>query len=230
MSTSGDVYEASASCAERPHPSGRRGVIRYLAPSFSDMGRWWTLAAPLALLSLLALATAAGLSPVLRDAVLARTPENAGRMQALLWVVALATPLTAGAKAAVLGGVAWAVLVLLGAAPRLRATVSAILYGEVILALQGIWMVATLLVIGGVGLHPVDLTGVSAGLDSVIPDRFVVLDAIGKGVTPFHVAWAFFLVVALSALARTSRLRAGVTVAVLWGGVVGVGVLRALWS
>jgi len=166
----------------------------------------------------------------LREAALAQGADNAGRLQALLWLVALATPVTAAAKGAMLGGIAWAVLVLLGAAAPFLATVSALLYGEVILAFQGIWMAATLLVIGGVGLDSAGIMGVSAGLDSIIPDRFAVLDAIGRGVTPFHVAWAFFLVVTLSALARTTRLRAGVAVAAVWCGLVGVGALRALLS
>lgn len=145
-----------------------------------------------------------------------------------LWIMAILSPITAVLKGLLLGGVAWAVVVLTGAQARYRSLVSAVLYGQVILALQGAWVTVLLWLRGTAGLHqPADLM-LSTGMDAFVHDPSSVLAAVARCVTPFYCAWFIFLTVAVAQAARRGWWRGAVAAGVLWILVTGLGVTRAL--
>lgn len=194
-------------------------------PGLDDVRRHEPVLAPLVLVAAFSLTTAVSVQPFLASAL----PGAAGRGFALLiWLMAVLSPLLMGGKAAVLGVLSWSFLVVLGREIRLRSLVSVLLYGEAILALQGVAIVTVLNFRGpGAVASPGDLY-VPMGLDALVSTAVPVLEALARGTTPFHVAWAVFVAAGLTQVAGVRRPTAWLTVGVLWGLSQSPSVVRAL--
>jgi hypothetical protein len=205
-------------------------VAGKIAPRFTDLGGPGTVMSPLILVGALSVAAAAAMHPMVR-AAFAGQPSGVGTgMQSWLWLLAVLSPALALAKALTLGAAAWAVLVLTAEGARFRVVTSAFLYGEVILALQGVWMAAVLHVRGvGSVAEPLDLR-VASGIADFMGDVHPALMALCQGSSVFHLAWMTFLTLALAFAARTTKVRGFVAACTAWSLMTGIGVIRALLS
>jgi hypothetical protein len=209
--------------AGRPDPGWLDRLVGRVFPPLDALGGRGTITAPL----LIVLAVSLGTAGVTRvwgwDLVFTQSPP--ATLRTFFWVIAFISPVIALAKGAVLALVGWSVLALLGRASRLRAVLSAVLYGEAVLALQGPLLVLTLAFQGGVkeGGLPAP-TGLNAFVDPASP----VLLAFAQGVTPVHAAWVAFLALALAACAGGSRASGATAAGFLWVLTTGLGVLRAV--
>ena len=211
-----------------PHPLDR--ITGRIAPRFSDLGGPGTVMSPLILVGALSVAAAAGMHPMVRAAFAGQPPGVGTGMQSWLWLLAVLSPALALAKALILGAAAWAVLVLTAEGARLRVVTSAFLYGEVILALQGVWMAAVLHVRGvGSVAEPLDLR-VASGIAEFIGNAHPALLALSQGASVFHLAWVTFLTLALASAAGTTKVRGFAAAGTAWSLMTGIGVVRALFS
>ncbi len=210
------------------HPLDR--LASKIVPRFTDLGGPGTVISPLILVGVLSLAAAAGMQPMV-GAAFADQPSGVGSsMQSWLWLLAALSPVLALAKALILSAAAWAVLVLLAEGARFPVVTSALLYGEVILALQGVWM-AAVLHLRGVGdvSEPLDLRVVS-GIAELIGDAHPALLAVSQGASVFHLAWLTFLALALANAAKTTWVRGFAAALTAWSLITTIGVSRALAS
>jgi len=141
------------------------------------------------------------------------------------WIIVIAAfaPVVALIKAAVLAAVVWSLLVLLGTSPPMKPMLSALLYGEALLALQAPCLLLVIVARGGPdgGALP------SLGLDAFVDPGHPILAAIAGGFTPFQIAWVAYLALAFASSARTSRTRGLVASGALWALITALGALRA---
>jgi len=210
------------------HPLDR--LASKIVPRFTDLGGPGTVMSPLILVGAISVAAAAGMQPMVGAAFAGQTSGVGGSMQSWLWLLAALSPVLALAKALILGAAAWAVLVLVSEGARLLVVASAFLYGEVILALQGVWMAAVLHVRGvGDVSEPLDLR-VASGIAEFMGDAHPALLALTQGTSVFHLAWMTFLTLALASAAKTTRVRGFAAAWTAWSLVTAIGVLRALFS
>ncbi len=209
-----------------PHPLDR--IVGRVVPRFTDLGGPGTVTSPLILVGVLSVVSAAGMHPMV-GAAFAGQPSGVGAgLQSWLWLLAAASPLVALAKALILGGAAWAVLILVAEGAGFIAVASAVLYGEVILALQGVWIAAALQARGSGSLsEPSDLRVVT-GLGELIGNPHPALLALAQGTSVFHLAWIVFLSLALASVGCTTRVRGFAAALMAWTLVTGMGVMRAL--
>lgn len=182
---------------------------------------------PTAMATLLAVGTVAATLPLVRLAYAGRS-ELLPATTAGLWVMAILSPLTALLKGVVLGGVAWSVMVLTGAQARYRPLMSAVIYGQVILGLQGAWVTLLLWLRGTAGLHqPSDLL-LPTGLDAFVSNPSSALGVVARSATPFYLAWFLFLTVVVAHAGRRGWWRGALAATAIWALVTGLGVVRAL--
>lgn len=203
-------------------------IARLILPPIDTLGGRGTIVVPLLLVLVMSLLTAAGVQPWVSAGLGSGGLENRTVLSGWLWTFALVSPGLAAMKGLVLAVAAWAMLVLLGAAPRLRPLLSTLLYGETVLALQGVWIVAAMALFGSGGLGPANASALGLGLDALVPGLSPPILALARNVTPFHLAWVGFLAVAFFHLGPVSRTKAVVTGIVLWFLVVSVGLIQAL--
>jgi len=210
--------------AGRATPGRLDRLASRVVPPLSDLGGPGTLLTPVLLVSLLSLLALAGIDPVLGSVGGGGPGAAATRFSVRL--LAILAPIVAVAKGVVLGGVAWAVLVLVGAMPRFRSVVSAVLYGEAVLALQGVWIgfVLQLRAARGTLMRP-DLH-VPSGLDAWGVPSSPAVAALVQGLSVFHLAWIVVLGLAFTHAAATTRSNGLVAALAVWCLVVGLGVLR----
>jgi hypothetical protein len=184
------------------------------------------LLVPTLLVGVVTVLSVGAMMPLMRSAY-AGKPELLPTVTYGVWAVTLLSPLTTLVKAAVLGGVAWAVLVLTSVEARYRSLVSMVVYAQIILALQGAWIVALLWLRGRSHLlAPGDLM-VSTGPDAFVRDPTSPLAALARGVGPFHVAWVVLLALGFAAISRRSWKRTSVAAIAVWMMAVGMTVVRA---
>jgi hypothetical protein len=166
--------------------------------------------------------------PAVRVAYASQPESLLQSMSTGLWIIAGLSPLVAGLKALLLGGVGWAVLVLAGALPRFRTLVSTALYGEALLAVQGLWVALVLHLREGDRLtRPADLM-VFTGLDVFVQDATSPLAALARGVSPFHAAWVVLLAVLFTYAARTTWRRGTSAALACWVVAIGLSALRSV--
>jgi hypothetical protein len=200
--------------------SGGRVSSLHIVPSRDLLRTRAPLFAPALMVGALSALTVAASLPLVHAAYAAR-PELLRLAVPGLWTVALLAPVGALAKGAVLGGAAWSSLVVMGVGARFRSVVSALVYAQAVLVLQGTW-VTTLLWLRGPGrLHdPGDLL-LPVGLDALVTDRTSALAAVARCVTPFHLVWLALLMVLLTRVAPCRWWQAGLAALVPW--VLGAG-------
>ncbi|MCG6988688.1 MAG: hypothetical protein LJF06_10975 [Gemmatimonadetes bacterium] len=183
--------------------------------------------APTLMTAFVVAVTVAGTVPLVRAAYAAR-PEMLLAAVTSLWAMAALSPLAALLKGVALGGVAWSVMVLTGVQVRYRTMASAVIYGQVILGLQGAWITALLWMRGlGAVRQPADLI-LPTGLDVLFSDPSSALGAVARGVTPFYCAWFVFLTVIFARAAHRGWWRAALAAFGAWTLGTGLGVVRAL--
>jgi hypothetical protein len=208
-------------------PSSARSRMSLLFPSPELIRTRAPIVAPTLLAAFVVVATVAATVPLVRAAYGGR-PELLLATTAGLWAMAVLSPLAALLKGAVLGGVAWSVMVLTGVQARYRALTSAVIYGQVILGLQGAWVTGLLWVRGLGGVHqPADLI-LPTGLDAFVSDPSSALGVVARGVTPFYCAWFVFLTVVFARTARRGWWRGTLAALGVWTLITGLGVVRAL--
>lgn len=200
-------------------------VATNILPPFDHLGRPSTVLAPLVLVLLIALATTAA-TQTWGFQLLPTPPSEAPfDVRRLIWIVAMVTPIFTLAKAGVLTLAAWSVLMLLGSTAEPKRLLSALLYGEVILACQGLVFLLTLLVQGGPIPGPVPVV---TGLDLFARTAHPAWLALARGVTPLQVVWMVFLGYAFASITKSSRTCGFIAAGALWLLVTGLGVLRAI--
>jgi hypothetical protein len=192
-------------------------VARLVAPPLHTLGGAGTLVAPLGLVLALSMASVATI-----HGVVAAAPD-APMGEGMLWALGLLSPVTALFKGIFFGATAWALLVLLGASSPFRAVLSALLYGEVVLAFLNVWVAGVVLARGR--FDPAE--PVHAGLDAFVAGAHPVLLELARGVTPFHAAWLLFLTFALTTPAGAPRWKGAVVAGALWSLSAGLIVFRA---
>lgn len=213
-----------------PPPSRLDRTARLVLPRLSDLGGPGTLLAPLVLVAIFSLLGAVGMDPMVEAAFRNGSPGAGVTLRTWIWLLGVLSPVFAMVKGLVLGGAAWSVLVLLGGAPAFRAVVSAVLYGEALLSLQGLWISFVLHLRGVASMaEPSDLRVVT-GLDVLADASSPVSVALAQGLSVFHVAWVVVLCLAFAHAAGTTRIRSSVAAAAVWCLVVGAAVLRASTS
>lgn len=171
--------------------------LNMLIPSLDGIREHRPIVPPLVVGWVFSLVAAYSMRPLVWTAMEGQDPEVARGMIFLLGVVALVAPLIHLVKASLLTTVGWAVLVLTNSERRIRPILSVLLYGEAILAAQGVLIALYLhLTTGGSVASPADLQ-VFPGLAAFVPATSPVLVAIAQVFSIGHVCWFAFLVMAL---------------------------------
>lgn len=184
------------------------------------------LLAPLLLVGILTVTSAAAMVPLVRTAYADR-PELTTTVFFGMGLLAALAPLTTLLKCAVLGSAAWAILVLVGAEVRYRTAVSLLAHAQIVLVAQAAWVVALLWIRGpGRIATPEDLA-LTTGLDAFVADRGSPLAVLAHAVDPFQLLWVVVVALGLTAVARTTRLRGAVAAVAVWALAVAVPVVRA---
>lgn len=184
--------------------------------------------APLVALTLVNLAVAVAMRrPLTRG--LAASPEGVRRvLDTAFWLVAVFYPVLALAKTLVLAACAWAVLALLGRDGRLRTLFSLLLYGELLLQLNGVFTALVLNLQGAGRIRQASDLLVPWGIDMLVPLHSRAALAAAQGATIFHLLWFAFLVAVMPRVTGVSRGGAAATAGTLWAGMIVFNVLRSL--
>ncbi|MFN2397329.1 MAG: hypothetical protein ABR543_01600 [Gemmatimonadaceae bacterium] len=155
--------------------------------------------------------------------------DPAPAAKTLFWIMLVVSPLASVIKDVVLGVMAWAVGTLSGAeTARLRPFISVVLYADVVLALSGVSLVASLHLRGARGITESQDLVVPQGIDMFADISSPVWAAVAQSTTLYHVLWFVVLVATLPGVAALSRSRAAIVAGALWGTVITVGVLRGI--
>ena len=177
--------------------AGLRHFGNMLIPSLDDIRVHRPIVPPLVVGWVFSLAAAFSLRPLLQSLMVDQGAEITRGMMLMVWSVALIAPVVQLLKAGLLTILGWAVLVLTNSERRIRPVLSVLLYGEAILAAQGVLLALYLhLTTGGSVDSPADLQ-VSLGLAAFVPATSPFLLAIAQAFSIGHVCWFAFLVMAL---------------------------------
>ena len=174
-----------------------RHFVNMLIPSLDDIRVHMPIVPPLVVGWVFSLAAAFSLRPLLLSLMGDQGAEVTRGMVLMLWLLALIAPVVQLLKAGLLTALGWAVLVLTNSERRIRPILSVLLYGEAILAAQGVLLALYLhLTTGGSVASPTDLQ-VSLGLAVFVPATSPFLVAIAQAFSIGHFFWFAFLVMAL---------------------------------
>lgn len=196
----------------------------HLVPGMDDIRAHKPILAPVVAGWLLAFASAWSLWPFMTSAL---PPEQIDAVGVLFWGSAVLAPFLMLAKAGVLAVVGWAVLILSNSDRRLRSLYSILLYGEAVLAAQGVFAAILLrATTDGAPHSPEDLKA-ALGLAALMPADSPVLQAMASGLTLLHVAWYAFLYVCFRRALDLGRLPACALAALFWLALLGFAVAGA---
>ena len=174
-----------------------RHFLNMLIPSLDDIRVHRPIVPPLVVGWVFSLAAAFSLRPLLQSLMGEQGAEVTRAMMFMVWLLALIAPVVQLLKAGLLTALGWAVLVLTNSERRIRPILSVLLYGEAILAAQGVLLALYLhLTTGGSVASPTDLQ-VSLGLAAFVPATSPFLLAVAQVLSIGHVCWFAFLVMAL---------------------------------
>lgn len=201
-------------------------IARLVGPPTGTLGDAGTIVSPLLLVFAASLVSAAAAWTWASSAPPGSGAALLGRSGYLVWLLALAAPVGAALKGILFAAVAWAVLVLVGGRPRARALVSALFYGEAILAVQGLWVTGATLAWSLPAPGPGGALPVPSGLDAWVGAESGAFLTVAQNVTPFHLAWIIFLTLAFTRQGAVSWRRGLGTAVLLWGMTTGLALLR----
>lgn len=174
-----------------------RHFVNMLIPSLDDIRVHRPIVPPLVVGWVFSLAAAFSLRPLLQSLMGDQGPEITRGMTFVVWFLALIAPVVQLLKAGLLTVLGWTVLVLTNSERRIRPIFSVLLYGEAILAAQGVLLALYLhLTTGGSVASPGDLQ-VSLGLAAFVPAMNPLLLAVAQVFSIGHFCWFAFLVMAL---------------------------------
>lgn len=174
-----------------------RHFLNMLVPSLDDIREHRPIVPPLVIGWVFSLVAAFSLRPLLLSAMASQGAEVAQGTLLVLGIVAVMAPLVHLLKAGLLIALGWAVLVLTNSRRRIRPILSVLLYGEAILAAQGVLQALYLhLATGGSPTSPMDLQA-SLGLAAFVPATSPGLLAVAQSFSVGHFLWFGFLVIAL---------------------------------
>ena len=196
----------------------------HLVPSMDDIRTHRPILAPVVAGWLLAFASAWSLWPFMTRAL---PPEQAEAVGTLFWGSAVLAPFLMLAKAGVLAVVGWALLILANSERRLRSLYSVLLYGEAILAAQGVFAAILLRATTGGAVRSPEELKAALGLAALVPASSPVLQAAASGFTLMHAAWFAFLYVGFRRAVDLGRLPACVLTAFFWLAMLGFAVAGA---
>lgn len=217
---------AAGAPASRASPWSRLvRQVGFLVPGLDEIRDHGPLLAPLTLVALFSLTAAFSIQPLVFEAM---GGEEGRTLAVVLWATAALSPLLVGARALILALLGWSGLVLGGRDARFRPLLSVFLYGEAILALQGVAMVLVLHLRGsGSVTGPADLH-VPLGLDALVASEMPWAAGVAQTLSPLHLAWAGFVWVALRRSAGLSSGTSAAVTAMAWTFVAALAVIRAL--
>lgn len=201
-------------------------IAKLVGPPTGTLGDAGTIVSPLLLVFAVSLVSAAAAWTWASSAPPGSGAALLGRSGYLVWLLALAAPLGAALKGLLFASMAWAVLVLLGGRPTARPLISALFYGEAILAVQGLWVTGAALVWSLPAPGPGSALPVPSGLDAWVGASSGTLLTVAQNVTPFHLAWVIFLTLAFTRQGAVSWKRGLGTAVLLWGLSTGLAILR----
>lgn len=171
--------------------------LNMLIPSLDDIREHSPIVPPLVVAWVFSLAAAYSMRPLVWTAMEGQEPDVVRGVVFLLGVVALVAPLIHLLKASLLTALGWAVLVLTNSERRIRPILSVLLYGEAVLAAQGVLLALYLhLTTGGNVASPAELQ-VYPGLAAFVPATRPLLLTIAQAFSIGHFFWFAFLAMAL---------------------------------
>lgn len=204
-----------------------RHFLNMLVPSLDDIREYRPIAPPLVIGWVFSLVAAFSLRPLVLSATATQGPEIAQGTLLVLGVVAVIAPLIHLLKAGLLIALGWAVLVLANSKRRIRPMLSVLLYGEAILAAQGVLQALYLhLATGGATTSPADLQA-NLGLAAFVPATSPGLLAVAQSFSVGHFLWFGFLVMALSRCDGPERRPSLGLALFFWGVMVAFSAARA---
>lgn len=196
-----------------------------LVPGTSEIRQHRPILAPLATAWLLSMASAYALRPFV---VAALPGEQARYAEILVWLGAVAGPFLNGIKALVFAALAWAVLVLTNIDRPVRPIFSLLLYGEAVLAAQGIVMAVFLRVATDGTISSPEELQTGLGLAALIPATRPALAAAAQNLTVLHLAWFLFLCTGFRRVVELGPWLSAGLAATYWVLLVGLGLARFL--
>lgn len=196
-----------------------------LVPGMDEIRQHRPILAPLVVAWLLSLASAYSLGGFLVAAMPAEQAQYAG---ALVWINAVAGPLLQGIKALLFAALAWGLLVLTNADRPLRLIFSVLLYGEAILAAQGVVIALFLRFTSGEAMPTLQDLQAGFGLAALVPATSPALVAAAQNVTLLHAAWFAFLCTGFRRVVGLGRWSAAGLAALFWCILVGLAAARLL--
>ena len=148
-------------------------------------------------------------------------------LEPLLWLIIVFAPIGQLVKGLLLAVIGWAVLALADVRRRVRPTLSILLYGEALLAANGVLLALFLNLTSGTGAgSPMPVGGLSLAA-FVSPQDNSLLGAIAQNLTVMHLAWFVFVYMALRRVVALQRLAAASVVSLLWGATSTFAVIRS---
>ena len=174
-----------------------RHLLNMLVPSLDDIREHRPIVPPLIIGWVFSLVAAFSLRPLVLSAMASQGAEVARGTLVVLGAVALLAPLVHLLKAGLLTALGWAVLVLANSRRPVRPMLSVLLYGEAILAAQGVLQALYLhWATGGSPTSPADLQA-NLGVAAFVPATNPGLLAVAQSFSVGHFLWFGFLVIAL---------------------------------
>ena len=212
----------------RSATAGVKHFLGMLVPSLEDIREHRPILPPLVAGWILALVSAVSLRPLVLGSLPAEQAGYARGVEALLWILALLAPLIQLLKAGLLTAVGWAVLVLTNADRRIRPILSVLLYGEAILAMQGVLLALFLHFTTGGSVSSPEEFQVSLGLAAFVPPSRPMLLAVAQNLSVVHLAWFWFLLVALRKSVGLGPREAVGLACFFWGALLALAATRSL--
>ena len=196
-----------------------RRFASHLVPSMDDIRTHRPIIAPVVAGWLFAIASAYSLWPFVAGTLPAEQVEG---VAVLFWAAASLAPVLVLLKAGVMAVLGWAILTLANSERRLRILLSVLLYGEAILAAQGIFAAGVVRVFHSGDSPSPENFSTAIGLAAFVPSSHPVLQAMAGGATLLHVAWCAFLYIAFRRAVELKRLPAGALAALFWAAIIGL--------
>lgn len=212
-----------------PPPTGWwHRQVQLCVPTLEEIGTLRPIGLPLFLVAVLLTSAAILTGTLIPYAFRESPPAVVTSLRTWFLLLGMLSPILALLRAGLGTAVVWSVLTLGGLRARTRGIFSLLLYGEILLALQGAVIAVTARILGPGRLHsPRDLL-IPTGLDLLVTPDGPLMQALVSQLSFFHVAWFLLLSAGIPIVTDTSR-RVGVAVALLlWILSLGVGILRSL--
>lgn len=205
-----------------------RTFLSLIVPGFDEIAEHRPIVTPI----VVGWAVAAASMLAFRSHLLAALPANENGIggqviEALFWTYVIFAPVFMLLKSSLLALVGWALLSLAGIEAKVRSIISVLLYGEILLATNGLLHAIFL---GLTGSSVVSTSGqpVFLGISAFLDRTSVLQMSVATHFTLLHLVWFAFLVVALRRVLRLGRLGAVTLAALFWLAPASITAIRSL--